>query len=119
LTVNRSRAVGTRRATQRRKQKPQRTEFAGLDVVAEGALAPTEIVREAVEEDVKPKVSFSSLTRHDGAVMEHSKAHPRMLKSASASTRARETTLFEKTKRRATTTNHRIGKRTDDGVRAV
>ena len=95
--MTRSRAVGTRRATQRRKQKPQRTDFAGLDVVAEGALAPTEVVREAVEEDVKPEVSFSSLTRRDGAVMEHSKAHPRMLKSASAATRrARERRRFLK-----------------------
>ena len=52
--------------------------------VAPAALALTEVVRETKREDVEPKVEFSSLTRHDGGVMEHSKAHPRMLKNAPA-----------------------------------
>ena len=50
-------------------------------------MTPTEVVRETKREDVEPKVEFSSLTRHDGGVMEHSKAHPRMLKSTRADER--------------------------------
>ena len=64
-------------STQRRKQKPQRVALAGLERVGDERDGDEEEERATV-----PGVTFDADRQRDARAMEHSKAHPRMLKSA-------------------------------------
>lgn len=72
--------------TQRRKQKPSRTDFGALDGVADGG----EVVGEGADAGVAAVgvtfgVALGGMSEPTDR-MEHSKAHPRMLKSAREAT---------------------------------
>lgn len=69
---------------QRRKQKPTRTDFGALDGVVDGAAASAERVDAGVDlVGVTFDVALGGTSERTDR-MEHSKAHPRMLKSARA-----------------------------------